>query len=381
MWAVDGRPKRHTETQKAISGFTGLWMRAVCCPLHYCTPLRGVIESFAMSDAAGGIGGAGGGIGGKSSDDKDKKRKQYQSGGANKRSKHGAAVDLNKGITGYLITCEQGKEQQCQREVVAWLTHYADMLYPVKAEAVDTADVHEAEAKDEPQSVSSALAAELAELKQQRRQPRTSKARFAPLDTGVRGIVFVHSRDAAVDHLQLLYRMLADITATKRLHTRYTIRIHPLHKTCFSRPEDLYTTAQPLLSALLPALPTPPQPSQPAPSRTFSIQLTKRGNHAQFDRDDTIRQLAGMWERGWVVDLDGASVVCVVEVCGRMAGVGLVERWKEFMKFNVRALGEAVYRDGEEGKRSDKSSKAAVETGGKEESVDKATDDVKETGP
>ena len=301
-----------------------------------------------MTDVAvaGSVGSSGGGGGGGGAD-KSKKRKQYQAGATNKRSKHGAAADLNKGISGYLVTCEQGKEQQCQREVIAWLTHYADTMYP--PEQSEAAEGEE-EVKDERPSVSSALAAELAELKQQQRQPRTSKARFAALDSGVRGIVFVHSRDTAVDHIRLLYRMLTELTATKRLHTRYTIRMHPLHRTCFSRSDDLYAIAQPLLASLLPALPTPPpQPqSQPhAAHRTFSIQLNKRGNHALFERNEVIGKLASMWERGWTVDLDSPSVVCIVEVCGRMAGVGLVERWHEFQKFNVRALGEAVYRDGQ----------------------------------
>ena len=271
-----------------------------------------------------------------------KKRKQYAAGGANKKSKHGAAVDLNKGIAGYLVTCEQGKEQHCQREVIAWLSQYADTMYPPQQDGAD-ADGAEAEAVKET-SVSSALAAELAELKAQQRQPRSSKARFVALDTGVRGIVFVHSRDAAVDHVQLLYRMLAELTHTRRLHTRYTIRVHPLHRTCFSRPDDLYAIAGPLLASLLPALPTAP----PAGGRrTFSVQLNRRGNNALFERDAVIGRLASMWERGWKVDLDAPSVVCVVEVCGRMAGLGLVERWSEFQKFNVRALGEAVYRDGQ----------------------------------
>ena len=304
-----------------------------------------------MSDAVVGNGGGGGGVangdGSGKGAHKGKKRKQYQTGGASKKSKHGAAVDLNKGITGYLVTCDQGKEQQCQREVIAWLTHYADTMYPAGNEAV----AEEAAASEDRPSVSSALAAELAELKQQQRQPRSSKARFAALDTGVRGIVFVHSRDTAVDHLQLLYSMLADIAATKRLHTRYTIRMHPLHRTCFSRPDDLYTTAQPILATLLPTLPTPPTttPAGPATAahRTFSIQLNKRGSNAQFDRNEVITKLASMWERGWTVDLDEPAVVCLVEVCGRMAGIGVVERWQEFHKFNVRALGEVVYRDGE----------------------------------
>ena len=299
-----------------------------------------------MSDAAGDTKSGGGGGGGKGAD-KGKKRKQYGAGGANKKSRHGNAVDLNKGIAGYLVTCEQGKEQHCQREVIAWLSQYADSMYPPQQDGADTdgADkATEGEQEVRETSVSNALAAELAELKQQQRQPRSSKARFVALDTGVRGIVFVHSRDAAVDHVQLLYRMLAELTASRRLHTRYTIRMHPLHRTCFSRPDDLYAIAQPLLASLLPALPTTPPT---AGRRTFSVQLNRRGNNALFERDAVIGRLASMWERGWKVDLDAPSVVCVVEVCGRMAGLGLVERWSEFQKFNVRTLGEAVYRDGQ----------------------------------
>ena len=340
---------------------------ALCCCCRrrgLCIALTAHISSFGMSDTVGGGSGGGGGAstGGGSDSGKDrgkdrgKKRKQYQPGGANKKSKHGAAVDLNKGITGYLVTCEQGKEQHCQREVIAWLTHYADLLYPSSEETDDSGDAvaDGAEVADDRPSVSNALAAELAELKQQQRQPRSSKARFVSLDTGVRGIVFIHSRHTAVDHIALLYRMMTDITSTKRLYTRYTIRIHPLHRTCFSRPDDLYAIAQPLLASLLPALPTrqqPQQPTQPATPRTFSIQLNKRGNHALFDRNNVITKLASMWERGWTVDLDEPSVVCVVEVCGRMAGIGLVERWHEFNKFNVRALGEEVYRNGQSGEK------------------------------
>ena len=333
-----------------------------------------------MSDAAGGNEGGGG----NKSAGKGKKRKQYQAGGTNKKSRHGAAVDLNKGIAGYLVTCDQGKEQQCQREVIAWLTHYADTLYPTSTE---TAVADEAEVKaEERQSVGSALAAELAELKQQQRQPRSSKARFTSLDTGVRGIVFIHSRDSAVDHIQLLYTMLTDLTHTRQLHTRYTIRMHPLHRTCFSRPDDLYDIAQPLLASLLPALPTLPTPHADSPTqppsarhRTFSIQLNKRGNHSLFDRNEVIGKLASLWQPGWTVDLEQPALVCLVEVCGRMAGIGLVERWQEFQKFNVRAMGEAVYRDAQGGGKSevDRTEKAASDQSAKEEPSDE--NEVKET--
>ena len=139
---------------------------------------------------------------GSSAGGKKKRRAQYVAGpSAAKRSRF-AAVDITKGLRGFLVTCDQGKEQQCQREVLAWFTDYADRLYPPQpdadADAVtdggerNTENATEDGEKERP-SVGSALQAELEQL----REPRTAHSggspaeRFAAVDSGVRGIVFI----------------------------------------------------------------------------------------------------------------------------------------------------------------------------------------------
>ena len=279
------------------------------------------------------------------------KRKQFASGGsAAKRSKF-ASVDLTKGLRGYLITCDSGKEHLCQREVIAWLTNYADRLYPPQPQPLGGAAGEAEQGKagkggaddDGPAavraSVGSALEAELAELKAQQRQPRRGGGeRFAAVESTIRGVVFIHSRDEAVDHVQLLYSMLDDVTRTHRLYTRYTIRIHPLLSTCFSRLTELMALLTPILRQR-----TPPLPPD-APPRTFAVVFHKRGHHEQLHRAEVIEAVAKEVGSGWKVNLDEPQVVVLVEVATRMAGVGVVERWGELHKFNVRAMAEEGYK-------------------------------------
>ena len=136
------------------------------------------------------------------------KRRQYFSGGSSssaggKRHKQtAAAIDITKGLRGFVVTCGQGKELQCQREVIAWLTDYADRLYPQqraerKDEQAEEAREEEAAGALKAASVGSALQAELSELQREQRQPRTTSARFAGTDSGVRGAVFIQVSAAA----------------------------------------------------------------------------------------------------------------------------------------------------------------------------------------
>ena len=283
------------------------------------------------------------------------KRKQFGNGGAGgKRSKY-AAVDLTKGLRGYLITCDSGKEQHCQREVIAWLSTNADRLYPAPsqqqqptdaaddgAEQKVSEDVEDEDASSASRpSVGSALEAELAELKAQQRQPRRKGGgeRFAGVDTGIRGVVFVHCRDDAVEHVQLLYSMLDDVSRTHRLYTRYTIRMHPLLRTCFSRLSDILAALTPILRQRTPAL------AADSPPRTFAIVFNKRGQHEQLHRAEVIQAVAKEVGSGWKVDLDEPQLVVLIEVATRMTGVGVVERWGELHKFNVRAMAEEGYKD------------------------------------
>ena len=288
------------------------------------------------------------------------KRKKFGAGaGGGKRPKYGV-VDITRGLRGFLITCDQGKEQPCQREVLSWLSEYADRLYPPTSSDPDL-DPLDPDAPTPtpapapapaPLSVGSALQAELRELQQQRRNPTSSKERFAAIDTGVRGIVFVHSRSASLDHPALLYRMLDDVLTTHRLHTRYTIRIHPLLRTCFSRLEDLTAVLHPLLQQHMPALGA-------GEGKTFAVVMNKRSANESLQRAEVIEAVVSRVGAGWTVDLDEPDTVVLVEVATRMAGVGILQRWKQLHKFNVRALAESAGKGVEEQK--DGSAAAAPE--------------------
>ena len=146
------------------------------------------------------------------------------------------------------------------------------------------------------------------------------------------------SRSPAVDHVSLLYALLEDVHRTRRLRTRYTIRIHPLLKTCFSRLEELSDVLAGLLPLHLPPLP-------PSERRSFAVVVNKRGQHELLHRGAVIECVVAKVGSGWFVDLEAPDVVVLVEVATRMAGVGIVERWQHFHRFNVRAMAEEGYKE------------------------------------
>ena len=275
------------------------------------------------------------------------KRKKFLPGaaaaGAAKRARYGS-VDLTKGLRGFLVTCDQGKEQSCEREILSWLNDAADRLLPPSPP--DSTPDPDHDASDDPPppvlslSVDDALQLELQELQQQRRHPQSSSERFAAVDCGVRGLVFVHSRHRSLDHSALLLRMLDELAATRRLHTRYTVRVHPLLRTCFARLPDVEAALAPLLATHLPPLP------EGGGGRTFAVVLNKRSSNEALQRAAVIEAVVTRVGRGWTVDLERPDVVVLVEVATRMAGVGILHRWHELCKYNVRAMAESSAEEG-----------------------------------
>jgi hypothetical protein len=69
--------------------------------------------------------------------------------------------------------------------------------------------------------------------------------------------------------------------------------------------------------------------------------MNKRTCNDALQRADVIEAVVSRVGAGWTVDLDEPQVVVLVEVATRMAGVGILQRWQELHKFNVRALAES----------------------------------------
>lgn len=114
--------------------------------------------------------------------------------------------------------------------------------------------------EDKQVSVSDALEAELRELrdegrggggKDKQKNKTKSKERFLRLQDSRmgRGIVFVKVRDKAVDPCHLVPHMLRTAVETGDFRTRFSVRMFPLARSCYSSMEDLESTARTILTA------------------------------------------------------------------------------------------------------------------------------------
>ena len=129
-----------------------------------------------------------------------------------------------KNVPMLLVTCDGGKEALAKKEILSWMSEYADRVYPRQIES----------AAKGATSVSSGLAAELAALQAESRAERasaTASSAAAAAGLGVRfklvgdmviyrGLILVAVLDPAINIVEMVYGMMQEVRETKVFKTR-----------------------------------------------------------------------------------------------------------------------------------------------------------------
>ncbi|KAL0418474.1 UNVERIFIED_CONTAM: THUMP domain-containing protein 1 [Sesamum radiatum] len=319
----------------------------------------------------------------------NKKRKHYLP--YNKPVKKGA-YPLRPGVQGFFITCDGGKEHQASNEAINVIdTFYEELVdgTETKAEqaelskkplnkvtkftysdsssdnddddddedanddhADDNDDVKtrddknkqvattvkkqcvEADAPDsgnlpkkveDKKSVDKLIEAELAELGDR------SKRRFSKLDSGCNGVVFIQmrKRDGDPSPKDIVQHMMTSLASTKKHVSRFLLRVLPVEVTCYTSDDEIKKAIKPVIDKYFPV-------ESEVPLK-FAVLYDARANTG-IDRTKVIDAVAKSVPSLHKVDLANPDINIVVQIVKTVCLIGVVEKYKELAKYNIRQL-------------------------------------------
>ncbi|KAL2535829.1 THUMP domain-containing protein [Forsythia ovata] len=276
----------------------------------------------------------------------DKRRKQYLP--HNRPVKKGIYA-LRPGVQGFFITCDGGRERQASNEAINVIDSEDDISCEKQAQKnKEKSDDQEVEAVEPPvkkqciendaskcrnglskkvekKSVDRLIEAELAELGDR------SKRRFSNLDSGCNGVVFVQMRKRDGDPCpkDIIQHMMTSLASTRKHVSRFLLRVLPIEITCYASDEEIRRAIKPVIEQFF--------PEETQNPLKFAVIYDARANTG-VDRTKIIDAVAKSVPSAHKVDLGNPDVSIVVQIVKTMCLIGIVEKYKELAKYNVREL-------------------------------------------
>ncbi|KAL5565811.1 hypothetical protein UlMin_028975 [Ulmus minor] len=180
-------------------------------------------------------------------------------------------------------------------------------------------------AKVEEKSVDKLIEAELLELGDK------SKRRFNKLDSGCNGLVFVQMRklDGDPGPKEIVQHIMTSAAATRKHMSRFILRVLPIELACYASEEEISRAIVPLVQKYFPVETENPQ--------KFAVLYGARANTG-IDRMKIINAVAKSVPAPHKVDLNNPDKSIVVEIVKTVCLIGVVEKFKELAKYNLRQL-------------------------------------------
>ncbi|XP_047964225.1 THUMP domain-containing protein 1 homolog isoform X2 [Salvia hispanica] len=179
--------------------------------------------------------------------------------------------------------------------------------------------------KVETKSVDKLIEAELAELGDK------SKRRFCKLDTGCNGVIFIQMRKREGDPStkDIVHRMMTSLAVTKKHVSRFLLRLLPVEVSCYPSDEEIRRAIKPVIEKYFPVETEKP--------RKFSVLYDARANTG-INRAKVIDAVAKCVPSIHKVDLANPDISIMVQIVKTVCLIGVVEKYKEFAKYNLRQL-------------------------------------------
>eukprot|EP00347_Sterkiella_histriomuscorum_P020613 403337141 len=275
--------------------------------------------------------------------------------------------ELQKGITGFLVTCDQYKEQRCVKEIFNILNDQVEKLYPEldiegimkqceekrwKAKEEKKRLLNQAkeqngqngqeEQKQEQQesnkehlglSVDEQIREEINQMKRERM--------FFIFETGTAGVVFIKLLDdfrpyIDVNHLGM--SIIKEVAEKKETSTRFSFRFIPVDLLCKAGKFDEFKLlAEPVIKKYFPHLKENEELTE-ANYRTWCLEFKKKNNEsidkAQY-LDFLFKSIDGKKNP---VDLRHADYSVIIEIYRDVLAFAVVPQYKEFKKCNLQQL-------------------------------------------
>ncbi|CDP08512.1 unnamed protein product [Coffea canephora] len=199
---------------------------------------------------------------------------------------------------------------------------------PIKKQCVEISSSKSpnlASSKMEEKSVDKLIEAELAELGDK------SKRRFSNLDSGCNGVVFVQmrKRDDDPNPKDIVQYMMTSLASTRKHMSRFMLRVLPIELSCYASEEEIVRAIKPFIAKYFPVEAQKPH--------KFAVLYEARANTG-IDRTKIIDAVAKSVPSPHKVDLSHPDIHIVVQIVKTVCLIGLVEKYKELAKFNVRQL-------------------------------------------
>ncbi|EPS70509.1 hypothetical protein M569_04248, partial [Genlisea aurea] len=293
---------------------------------------------------------------------------------------------LRPGVEGFFITCEGGRERQASNEAIDVIESFYEELVEAsdsdpKLEAErktlnkvtkfqyssddDDSDgdceigsdeqskkksnlqVQGAEVKNgddierpakkqcvvsEYKSVDEKIDAELAELGDK------SKRRFTKLDSGCNGVIFIRmsKKEGDPEPKDIVQHMFTSLASTRKHVSRFLLRVLPIEVTCYTSEEEIKRAMKPLIDKYFPPVVGEEAAEQKAPCK-FAVLYDARANTG-IERTKIIDAVAKSVPGVHKVDLANPDLHIVVQIVKTVCLIGVVERYKELGKYNIRQL-------------------------------------------
>ncbi|GAV65037.1 THUMP domain-containing protein [Cephalotus follicularis] len=177
----------------------------------------------------------------------------------------------------------------------------------------------------EEKAIDKLIEAELKELGDK------NKRRFVNLDSGCNGVVFVQmrKRDGDPGPKDIVQHMMTSAAATRKHMSRFILRVLPVEVACYASEEEISRAIKPLVEQHFPVETQSPQ--------KFAVLYEARANTG-IERMKIINSVAKSVPGPHKVDLSNPDKSIIVQIVKTVCLIGIVEKYKELGKFNLRQL-------------------------------------------
>ncbi|XP_062224977.1 uncharacterized protein LOC133923674 [Phragmites australis] len=157
------------------------------------------------------------------------------------------------------------------------------------------------------------------------------KRLFASLDSGCNGCIFIqmHKRAGDPGPVEIVQNMMSSAASTRKHMSRFILRFLPAEVACYASEEEITRAIGPLVEKYFP---------KECPSgHKFAVLYEARSNTG-IDRMKIINAVAKSVSQPHKVDLNKPDKTIIVQIAKTICLIGVVERYKELAKFNLRQL-------------------------------------------
>ncbi|XP_066335771.1 uncharacterized protein [Miscanthus floridulus] len=157
------------------------------------------------------------------------------------------------------------------------------------------------------------------------------KRLFASLESGCNGCIFIqmHKRAGDPGPVEIVQNMMSSAASTRKHMSRFILRVLPAEVACYASEEEITKAISPLVEKYFP---------KECPSgHKFAVLYEARSNTG-IDRMKIINAVAKSVPQPHKVDLRNPDKTIVVQIAKTICVIGVVERYKELSKFNLRQL-------------------------------------------